>query len=485
MINLVHASPGRSLALLLLLFRAAAAADSVCQLQGTFLDNTHAGAAGDTASVRVAGAAVTFSGGLAALGFTANGSLTATSTAHGWYEMVLPTATPPSCFLARVTGADLELTAPRALPCDTAWAADGAAFSGAAVAGTQQFCDLWILGVFGAILGTFLSTMGLGLQKLTHEKLKAEGKQVENYCQYPLWVLGIACLAVDAVLDVWTFGLAPASLLAPMASMVLVWNGLIAYCLVGERLTQKAALGTVVIITGSVCATIFSQHDTPSYSLADFGQRWSSAEVIVYQILVVVIFVGGQLYLRRLKKSVEENLDAYAAQVDDDDDGTSLEESASGSRSGSMGGLASASAIKISLDSPSAAGASKDDAETEADLEAAAAAASGKAEALASADKMHLPYLPGTKPYMYAQGVYAMVAGMLGGQSIIFAKTVVELLKSSFFAAEGSEYYMAFASFPFYVFLACLIGNLMIQTQLLNMAMHNFDSLTVIPIFIT
>ena len=180
------------------------------------------------------------------------------------------------------------------------------------------------------------------------------------------------------MLDVWTFGLAPASLLAPMASMVLVWNGLIAYCLVGERLTQKAALGTVVIITGSVCATIFSQHDTPSYSLADFGQRWSSAEVIVYQILVVVIFVGGQLYLRRLKKSVEENLDAYAAQVDDDDDGTSLEESASGSRSGSMGGLASASAIKISLDSPSAAGASKDDAETEADLEAAAAAASGK-----------------------------------------------------------------------------------------------------------
>ena len=71
---------------------------------------------------------------------------------------------------------------------------------------TQQFCDLWILGVLGAILGTFLSTLGLGLQKLTHEKLKAEGKQVENYCQYPLWVLGIACLAVDAVLDVWTLG---------------------------------------------------------------------------------------------------------------------------------------------------------------------------------------------------------------------------------------------------------------------------------------
>ena len=476
-----------TLLLFLLGGRGAVAADAVCQLQGSFLDNAHAGAGTGAASVDVAGATVTFTGVDAELGFPANGTataVTATSTADGWYEMVLPSASPPTCFLARVTGTDLELTAPRVLPCDTAWAADGTAFSGTAVAGTQQFCDLWILGVLGAILGTFLSTLGLGLQKLTHEKLKAEGKQVENYCQYPLWVLGIACLAVDAVLDVWTFGLAPASLLAPMASMVLVWNGLIAYCLVGERLTQKAALGTVVIITGSVCATIFSQHDTPSYSLADFGQRWSSPEVIIYQILVVVIFVAGQLYLRRLKKSVEDNLEAYAAQVDDDDDTTSLEESVSGSRSGSVGGLASADAIKVALDSPSA-GASKDDADTAADLEAAAAAATSKAGTSEQADKMHLPYLPGTRPYMYAQGIYAMIAGMLGGQSIIFAKTVVELLKSSFFAAEGTEYYMAFASFPFYIFLACLIGNLMIQTQLLNMAMHNFDSLTVIPIFIT
>ena len=167
----------------------------------------------------------------------------------------------------------------------------------------------------------------------------------------------------------------------------------------------------------------------------------------------------------------------------DEDISTTADDVSRSSRSASTGGLASADSIKLSLDSPSS-GSSKDHNEIE-DLEAAAAAASENKEASAEADKMHLPYIHGTKPYMYAQGTYAMVAGMLGGQSIIFAKTVVELLKSSFFAAEGAEYYMAFASFPFYVFLACLIGNLMVQTQLLNMAMHNFDSLTVIPIFIT
>lgn len=451
------------------------AADSVCHIQGIFVDNVHAGS---NAKVIVSGATITFSGLEKDLGFpnttTAPAVVAASSTAYGWYEMTVS----GRCFLARVTGPDLELTAPKDLPCQTEWSTDGPVFSGKAMDGTQQFCDLWILGVIGAITGTFLSTLGLGLQKLTHEKLKAEGKQVENYCQYPLWVLGIFCLAVDAVLDVWTFGLAPASLLAPMASMVLVWNGLIAYCLVGERLSQKAMMGTAVIITGSICATIFSQHDTPAYSLADFGQRWSSAEVIIYQVCVVVIFVGGQMYLQRLRKTVEENLDDYVAHIDDDDNSNSLVDSASGSRSGSMGEPVAADKIDVSVNSKGKRGDNED-------LEALANKAAEKESISAVADKMHLPYLPGTKPYMYAQGVYAMVAGMLGGQSIIFAKTVVELLKSSFFAAEGAEYYMAFASFPFYVFLACLIANLMIQTQLLNMAMHNFDSLTVIPIFIT
>ena len=82
------------------------------------------------------------------------------------------------------------------------------------------------------------------------------------------------------------------------------------------------------------------------------------------------------------------------------------------------------------------------------------------------------------------QFVMAMMSGMLGGQSIIFAKTVVELLKATFFGPEN-EPYNAFASWPFYLFLGALICVLMTQTQVLNMAMHNFDSLNVIPIFIT
>jgi hypothetical protein len=62
---------------------------------------------------------------------------------------------------------------------------------------------------------------------------------------------------------------------------------------------------------------------------------------------------------------------------------------------------------------------------------------------------------------------------------------VVELLKSTFFGPEGAFVYNAFASWPFYLFSCALICVLMTQTQVLNVAMHNFDSLNVIPIFIT
>ena len=79
------------------------AADAVCQLQGTFLDNAHAGTGDAAASVVIRGGTVKFLGLEAALGFPGNGTtvaVSATSTAAGWYEMVIGGET-SSCFLAR------------------------------------------------------------------------------------------------------------------------------------------------------------------------------------------------------------------------------------------------------------------------------------------------------------------------------------------------------------------------------------------------
>ena len=382
------------LALLLFLLGGVSAATE-CKLTGTYIDSAHAGK-GIPQVVTVKGSTFNFTG---FLDFFPNNVTTVavTTTSHDWLEVVY--ASNGGCSLAKVDGVDLELTAPQS-ECAKEWpSTTDVAFTGKAVEGTQLFCDLWIFGVLGALVGTFLSTLGLGLQKLTHEQLKAEGKEIENYCNHPTWLLGIGCLVVDAVLDVWTFGLAPASLLAPMASMVLVWNVVTSPCLVGEKLTKRQLVGTLIIISGSILATIFSQHDTPSYTLEDFGQRWSSAEVIVYEIIVVCTFFGSKYGLHRMAS----NMKARQFVDEDGEDG----------EDGEAPSAASPSDIAVDLD------------ENTEDLETMAAAASANGPDLQKIDSMTLPYVEGTREYKIAQFVLAMVSGMLGGQSIIFAKTVV------------------------------------------------------------
>ena len=439
------------------------------------MDAGHVGGTTDPPTLTIVGESFNFTNFVGDY-FVNNNVTTVIATSHpdGWYE--LQYAYPPRCGLAKINGADIELTKPL-LTCATEWPTDiDPAFTGTAVAGSQSFCDLWILGVFGALIGTFLSTLGLGLQKMTHEKLKAEGKEIENYCNHPLWLLGIGCLVVDAVLDVWTFGLAPASLLAPMASMVLVWNVVTSPCLVGEQLTKRGLVGTVIIISGSICATIFSQHDTPSYSLEDFGERWSSPEVIIYEICVVVIFFSSKYGLHRLSANEK------ARQLVDDADYAADYASADKNKDIELAPSANATTSDINVSFPSSTTSNDDPNDDSDNLEILAAAASSNSP---TTDSLALGYTEGSRPYLIAQFVMAMVSGMLGGQSIIFAKTVVELLKATFFGPQGAFVYNAFASPPFYLFLVCLICVLMTQTQVLNMAMHNFDSLNVIPIFIT
>ena len=138
---------------------------------------------------------------------------------------------------------------------------------------------------------------------------------------------------------------------------------------------------------------------------ADFGQRWSSAEVIIYEICVVCIFVSCKYGLHRMSVNVD------ARQYVGEEESTHNEPTTS-------------SDINVGLE-PIAATASANEPQTAED---------DKVESMA------LNYVEGSREYNIAQFVMAMMSGMLGGQSIIFAKTVVELLKATFFGPEGTTY---------------------------------------------
>lgn len=86
----------------------------------------------------------------------------------------------------------------------------------------------WIVGFIIAVVFSFFASVGINLQKkaLKQNELVAQEQSCEPTPVYrlPLWCLGFFLILAGSVLDFVAFGLAPQSLLAPLAALTLVWN---------------------------------------------------------------------------------------------------------------------------------------------------------------------------------------------------------------------------------------------------------------------
>ena len=96
----------------------------------------------------------------------------------------------------------------------------------------------WVIGVLLCFMGSVLSNMGVNFQKKCHmvlaDRAKAAaadaaatgrplpGKKPRIVAQ-PLWVGGLIAIALGSARDLFSFGFAPLSLLAPLGAMVRPW----------------------------------------------------------------------------------------------------------------------------------------------------------------------------------------------------------------------------------------------------------------------
>lgn len=130
--------------------------------------------------------------------------------------------------------------------------------------------------------------MGINLQKkaLKQNELSANEHEQDPLPVYrlPLWIVGFVLIVAGSILDFVAFGLAPQSLLAPLAALTLVWNmvtylcyltvfflilptQMLAPCFNKEKLEFKDIVATLVIFAGATLAVVFASHTTPSYTL--------------------------------------------------------------------------------------------------------------------------------------------------------------------------------------------------------------------------
>ena len=100
----------------------------------------------------------------------------------------------------------------------------------------QASYTMWTIGVTLAVLCSLFNSVAINLQKLSLNR-----HPEKPVLKQPLWMLGFVLLLSGTFLDFIAFGLAPQSLLAPLAALTLVWNMLITPIFLKERRANAPA----------------------------------------------------------------------------------------------------------------------------------------------------------------------------------------------------------------------------------------------------
>jgi len=109
-------------------------------------------------------------------------------------------------------------------------------------------------GVITSIVADALIAVSLCIQKYAHNKNKdpVTGKPILSYLKIPTWWLGILLNVGGEVGNMLSYGLAPAAVVAPVGSVGVVVNEIIAVLFLKEPLRYRDLLGLVLVISGIV-----------------------------------------------------------------------------------------------------------------------------------------------------------------------------------------------------------------------------------------
>ena len=99
----------------------------------------------------------------------------------------------------------------------------------------------------------------------------------------PLWCLGMAIITLDAIGDFVFIGLAPQTLLAPLGSLSLGWNVILAPIFNPEEVvTKRIVFATTVIYVGTILTVLFASDTSPTYELEDIVAFIRNETFLIY-----------------------------------------------------------------------------------------------------------------------------------------------------------------------------------------------------------
>ena len=176
--------------------------------------------------------------------------------------------------------------------------------------------NMWMFGVMSSCGASFATAAGLIIQKkaqMKNQALAASDRpfSVGGFILAPLWMAGflLICL-VPLPFNLMAVTWAAASLVAPLASVTLVLNQILAPAMLGETLGRLDIVGTVVIVSGVVMATIFGSHCESSYTAEDLLELYTRTPFLIVAAACFALMGVALTVIRGWRKGLPEDLTA-------------------------------------------------------------------------------------------------------------------------------------------------------------------------------
>lgn len=112
----------------------------------------------------------------------------------------------------------------------------------------------------------------------------------------------VATTLVGPVLDMAAYALAPQSIVAPLNGLDIVWNTITAPYTLGEHLTNRHVLGTLLVVAGAAASSSLGPHKDQTETLEWLEGIFYSFRFLIYMAILSTGLIVGFVTMRKRPK---------------------------------------------------------------------------------------------------------------------------------------------------------------------------------------
>lgn len=148
-----------------------------------------------------------------------------------------------------------------------------------------------VVGIAMACVGSTLDAIGFVAQKKGHNRTIEKNEineitdeeKVYRFVTDPMWVSGFLICITGSILNTVALRYAPQSTLAPLRSITLVANAILATRFLGERLGIQQCIGILLVIVGSVGSVLFGPTATSGDLTIEYIKEcWANSVFLIF-----------------------------------------------------------------------------------------------------------------------------------------------------------------------------------------------------------